>query len=585
MADGVRAGTDESRSKVASETKLIKQPTWVFVEKESEILRADLLEKLNRCKRDTLIELCRSFNIIGSRANRKEELASFLMDFVMDHCSGIDGTYSDKKMKKRRRMKEEESLSSGKPSKKKKQEGEEEAEGRNGLEDRAKYYDCDLMDTRYIFNYNNKGKIPNEETNLAPSERINGCVSENFDGISLSEVPIPTDEQAMIATPYKKLVATADGGSNDVKAFKNKKSLIAQKKGTPNKENRKVKSCGKQESKGDTQPQKQAMKPSKDELRKAVFLILDTANFATMTFGDVVKEVDKYFGMDLFERKPLIRSLIEEELFRLTEEAEKKELEEEELAEAKARAEQAAKEMAQVRTTESDIDRRGVNGGASVESAVKRNSSDAAEGSQDHKTDAGTPNENIRDGLTKDGNGEEATPIANGNSVIQVPNNGGVQTMKNSTVQTLENSKDGKVEGASNGENNDTESSRNEEGRGGNVGSNAEVVNGCQVEESNYHGNDDHAEHTEDGKAREAHNNGNSTNVEIHGDKDGKAKVRINAEQSQVDAGGNGKAEDDEHNTNTKVDVDSGKNAAAENAKTDNGVKGNSDGAAIGSPM
>lgn len=127
---------------------------------------------------------------------------------------------------------------------KKKQEGEEEAEGRNGVEDRAKYYDCDLMDSRYIFNYNNKGKIPNEETNLAPSERINGRVSENFDGISLSEVPIPTDEQAMIATPYKKLVATADGGSNDVKAFKKKKALIAQKKGSPNKENRKVKSCG-----------------------------------------------------------------------------------------------------------------------------------------------------------------------------------------------------------------------------------------------------------------------------------------------------------------------------------------------------
>lgn len=277
--------------------------------------------------------------------------------------------------------------------------------------------------------------------------------------------------------------------------------------------------------------------------------------------------------------------MIEEELFRLTEEAEKKELEEEELAKAKVRAEQAAKEMAQVRTTESDIDRPGVNGGASVESAVKRNSSDAAEGSQDHKTDAGTPNENIRDELTKDGNGEEATPIANGNSVIQVPNNSGVQTMKNSTVQTLENSKDGKVEGVSNGENNDTESSRNEEDRGGNVGSNAEVINGCQAEESNYHGNDDHAEHTEDGKAREAHNNRNSTNVEIHGDKDGKAKVRINAEQSQVDAGGNGKAEDDEHNTNTKVDVDSGENAAAENAKTDSDVKGNSDGAAIGSPM
>ena len=55
---------------------------------------------------------------------------------------------------------------------------------------------------------------------------------------------------------------------------------------------------------------------------------------------------DKYFGKDLFERKPLVRALIEEELFRLAEEAEKKELEEEEAMEAKARAEQAARESA-----------------------------------------------------------------------------------------------------------------------------------------------------------------------------------------------------------------------------------------------
>lgn len=262
-------------------------------------------------------------------------------------------------------------------------------------------------------------------------------------------------------------------------------------------------------------------------------------------------------------------------------------MEEEELAQAKAIAEQAAKEMAQVRTTESGIDKRGVNGGASVESAVMINSRYATEGSQDHKTDADRPNENICDELTMNGNGEKVATIVNcGDSVIQGPSNGRAQTMKNNNVQTLESSKDGKMEGASNGEKNDTKSSRNEEGKSGNVDSNAEAINGCEAEESINHGNDEHAKHTEDGKAQEAHSNGNSTSVEIHGDKDGKAKVwGINAEQSQADASGNGKAEDDEHNTNTKVDVDSGKSGAAENAKTDGDVKGNSDGAAIGSPM
>ncbi|CAN6294724.1 unnamed protein product [Urochloa humidicola] len=626
--DGAGAGDGENRPKVTSESKSIKQPTWVFVEKESvndlreqilqltgnacheeeEILQADLLEKLNRCKRDTLIELCRSFDIIGSRANRKEELVSFLMEFVKDHCSGIDGTNSDKKIKKRKRMKGEENLPSGKPSKKRKREGEEEADGRNGMEDRSKFSDCDLMDNRYIYTDNKKGKFPKEQTNLEPSETINGCASENFDVLSLSEGPKATDEQTMITTTSTKLVTITDGYSTDVKAFKHKSS-ITKKKRTP-KEDRKVKSCGKQESKEDTKPRKQAMKPSKDELREAVFLILDTADFATMTFGDVVKEVDKYFGKDLFERKPLIRSLIEEELFRLTEEAEKKELEEE-VAEAKARAEQAAKEMAQVQTVESGFDEgnvvqaspdgktkdssnntndcaneKGINGRAFVDSAAKRNNSDAAEGSQDHKADADTQNEDTRDESTKNGLGEMVALIANSDNAIQGSSNGEAETMNDNNVQTLEGSKNDKVKGIS-GENDVTEDSRNEEGRSGNVGSNAEVINGCEAEESNNRGNDECVERAEASKAQEAHNNENSTNAEICGYKDRKAKEGdTSAEQSEADGGRNDKAEDaDEQIANTKVDVDSGKSGAAENGKTDGDAKGNSGSAGEESPM
>ncbi|WVZ57262.1 hypothetical protein U9M48_007667 [Paspalum notatum var. saurae] len=641
---------------VAPETKLIKQPTWVFVEKESvtdlreqilqliehdcqeqeEKLQGELLEKLNRCKRDTLIELCRSFHVIGSRANRKEELVSFLMEFVKDHCSGIDGTNSDKKIKKRRRVKEE-NLSTGKPSKKKKQEGGQEVDGNKGVEDRAKYSDYDLMDSRYVCADSKKGKFPNEPPDFEPSERINGSMSANLDGVSRSEVPITTDELAMITTPPMKLVTTAEGDSTDMKALKNKNSSITKKKATP-KEDLKIKMCGKRESKGDTKPQKQAMKPSKDELREAVFLILDTADFATMTFGDVVKEVDKYFGKDLFERKPLVRSLIEEELFRLTEEAEKKELEEEEAAGAKARAEQAAEEMVQVQTVESGINKqnilqadqngntkdssknlnsstneKGVDIGASVESAVKRNSSDAAEGSEGQKADADTNNKNICDELTKDSKGEKLAPIADSDNVIQGSSHGEAETMKNDNVETLEGYKDSKMEGAGNGENDDTEDCRNEGIRSGNVGNNAEAANGCEAEGSNDHGNSECVEHTEDGKAQEAinnekfensfkadeaninensgkpqeaNNNEKSANVEIHGDKDSTAKEGdINVEQSQADGGGNGKAEDAEHSARSKVAACSNKNGGgAENGSTDGDAKGNSDGAAEGSP-
>ncbi|ONL98871.1 hypothetical protein ZEAMMB73_Zm00001d029504 [Zea mays] len=559
----------DERHQDASETKLMKQPTWVFFEKESvtdlreqilqliqhdckdqeEKSRAELLEKLNRCKRDTLIELCRSFDLIGSRANRKEELVLFLMEFIKDHCSGSDVINSDKKYKKRKRVREEENLSAGKPSK----------------------------------------------TNFEPSGRINYSVSENLDGASLSEAPIPTDEQAIITTPPTKFVTAAEDDSTDVKALQRKMSSIAKKK-TTSKEDCKVKLCGNRESKGDTKPRKQVIKPSKDELREAVFLILDTADFATMTFGDVVKEVDKYFGKDLFERKPLIRSLIEEELFRLADEAEKKELEESEAAEAKARAEQAAKEMAQVQTVELVINEQNVledgrdsntkdslknandsankkciDGGASVEYGFNENSCYAAEGSEEHKVDDDNKN------ITKDGNGGKVAvaPTANTDCTLQLQGSSNVEaetTMK-SNVGTLEASKDGEVRDARNGENNGTEDGGNEGIRSGNVGSNAEA------EESHGHGNNERAEHTEDDKAQECSHNENSASVGILGDGDGEARegdINAEAEQSQADGGGNSKAEDAEHNENTKTDANSSKNGttAAGNGKTDVDVKG-----------
>ncbi|XP_062211532.1 DEK domain-containing chromatin-associated protein 4-like [Phragmites australis] len=568
--DGASAstGAGEDRSKVASEIKLIKQTTWVFVEKESvtdlrerilqlaghacheEEERTELLEKLNSCKRDTLIELCRSFDIIGSRANRKEELVSFLMKFSKDHCSGIDGTNPYKKIKKRKRIKEEVNLSSSKPSKKKKREGtaletqgEEEAEGRKVVEDRINYSDCDLMNNRYVCADNKKGKFPNEEANLEPSKRINGSTSENLDGVTLNEAPIPTNVQALITTPSANLVTATELDSTNMKTSKKKKCSVTKKKATP-KEDHQVKSCVKLESKGDSKPRKQALKPSRDELREAIFLILDTADFATMTFGEVVKKVDKYFGKDLFEIKPLIRSLIEEELFRLAEEAETKELEEEEAAEAKARAEQAAKARAKDRTVESGVNKRnelqagqggkikdtakntngnttekGFRGGTSVEAADNGNSSKAAdngnsskaaESSQDGQVDADTKNGNNGDEFTEDGKSEKVAPNINGDYAIQGSRIGKAETVKNKNVDSLQVSKDGKLEVVSKGENDDTEDDRAEEGRSGNSGNNAEDFNGCEAEDCNSHENDERVECAEDGKTQEANNNENS---------------------------------------------------------------------------
>ncbi|KAL6878182.1 hypothetical protein ACP4OV_012352 [Aristida adscensionis] len=521
---------------------------------EEEKSRTELLEKLNKCKRDPLIELCRSFGITGSRANRKEELVSFLMKFSKDQSSRIDGTNHDKKVKKRRHMKEDADLSSGKPFKKTKREGtalatqgEMEADDSMGVQDRTNYSESELKDNRCVRADHKKGKFPSKEASLEPSEMINDSMPENLNAVSPHETSVPTNEQASLSTPFAKLLTTAEGDSTAVKTSKKKNSFIAKKNTTP-REDRKVKASGfipakgKPESKGDSKPRKQAPKPTKDELREAIFLILDTADFATMTFGEVVKKVDKHFGKDLFERKPLIRSLIEEELFRLAEEAEKKELEEEEAAEAKARAEQAAKERAKDRTVESGklnelqsgqdgktkdttkneigntIDK-GVNGGASAEAADNRNSNDAVESLHDAKGDSQTKNGHNTDELSKGGKAEKVTLNVNGDDAAQGTGKG--ETVHNINIDSIQVSKDGNQEVVSYGENVPSEDGRADKGRSKN-GINNEDVNGCD-ERSNSQKNAERAECAEDVIEK----NGNSEIVVISGDKDGKQKKAI----------------------------------------------------------
>ncbi|GJN40840.1 hypothetical protein PR202_gn00251 [Eleusine coracana subsp. coracana] len=510
--------------------------------------RTELLERLNVCKRDTLIELCRSFDLIGSRANRKEELVSFLMKFVKEHSSAMDGTNPDKKIKKRRRMKEEDNLSCGKLLKKKKQEStaletqdEEEANISKAAENRRNYSECDGKNNRYPCADIKNGEFPNEKADLEPIVRINCSISDNVEATTLNEAQITSSFS--LGTMF---------------------SFVKGKKG----------------SKGDANPRKQATKPSRDELREAIVLILDSTDFATVTFGDVVKEVDKYFGKDLFERKPLIRSLIEEELFRLSEEAEKKELEEEEAAEAKARAEQSTKEMAQVQTVGTGIKKQNKNvpgqncktkdcdnghekdgnGGSSI----KRNSSDAAESLHNGIVDA---HRKIGDNEpTNDSKCGKVSISINKDVDIQGSRTGEVAivNLKNNNIDTLEGSEDDRID-ACNREHDDTEYGRTQGGRSENGDNNADDINGCEAEESRSYADYERVKHVGNGKAKEASND-KSSNVAIRSDNDGKGKEgNIDVEQNPADGGGDGKAEDAVHSANTKVDVDSGKNGAAVN--------------------
>uniref|UniRef100_A0A453DQQ9 DEK-C domain-containing protein n=1 Tax=Aegilops tauschii subsp. strangulata TaxID=200361 RepID=A0A453DQQ9_AEGTS len=489
--------------KVSVFREQILQLAGIACHEEEGKSRTELLEKLKTCNKVMLVELCRSFDVPGSTSTKKvgpefsficcaqfhmktlcfsvlqDELVTILMEFLMEHCSGIIYTDPDKaqllsgqKLKKRKRNKNGANLSGGEPSKKRKPDGtllefcsQEEADGRKAVEDRTNHSEFCLRDSR--------------------DELVNDSALGKLAVVPLPGVLIPTDEQTLITTPSAKLFSNVENDTTDMAASMKKNISVTKKKAIQNTDS-KEKSGGKIMSRGDAKPWKQAPKPSKDELRQAVFCILGAANFATMTFGEVVKAVDKYFGKDLFERKPLVRALIEEELFRLAKEAERKEVEEEEAMEAKVRAEQAAKDSsARDGRVESEIDKEyeveGGPDGKSKDAEKTGNSNGSEEGGKSGIcVKAGEKAaENLQDGKAEvDTRKKEFSEDCEAEKIVQNANgDGGTEILRDGKAETVNNNCNGNTIGGSEDVKSGEKDGRSEEGRAENAGD-------CEAEES-----------------------------------------------------------------------------------------------------
>ncbi|XP_048561343.1 DEK domain-containing chromatin-associated protein 1-like isoform X1 [Triticum urartu] len=499
------AKTEKGFNEVSVFREQILQLAGIACHEEEGKSRTELLEKLKTCNKVMLVELCRSFDVPGSTSTKKDELVTIVMEFLMEHCSGIIYTDPDKaqllscqKFKKRKRKKNGADLSGGEPSKKRKPDGtllefcsQEEADGRKAVEDRTNHSEFSLRDSR--------------------DELVNDSALGKLAVVPLPGVLFPTDEQTLITTPSAKLFSNVENDTMDMAASMKKNISVTKKKAIQNTDS-KEKSGGKTMSRGDAKPWKQAPKPSKDELRQAVSCILGAANFATMTFGEVVKAVDKYFGKDLFERKPLVRALIEEELFRLAKEAERKEVEEEEAMEAKVKA---AKDSARDGRVESDIDKeeyeveagpdgkskdaekignskssdKGGKSGICVKAGEKGNSNAAAaENLQDGKSEV---DDTRKKEFSKDCEAEKIVQNANGDGGMEMLRDGEAETGNNCNGNTIGGS----------GEKDDTTDGRCEEGR---AEKDAENAGDCEPEESETN---EPEEEVKDVKSKEASGN------------------------------------------------------------------------------
>ncbi|KAK1649542.1 hypothetical protein QYE76_067347 [Lolium multiflorum] len=589
---GAGVGAEGNRLKESEFREQIVKLAGIACHEDEEKSRIELLEKLKGCNKIGLIEMCRYFDIRGSTSTRKDDIVTILMEFLMEHGSRIDCTDPDKKLRKRKRNRDGADLSGGDPSKKRKPSGtvlethgEEQAAGKKCVKDRTNW------GNRNVCTDNKAGQFSKGKAKPDQFEGVNGSMMEKLDVVPLPGLPIHTHEQILITTPCAKFASDVENNSMDMKASTKKTISVSKKKATHTTD-RNENFCGNNSSRGDVKPRKQAVRPTKDELRQAVFCILDTANFATMTFGEVVKAVDKYFGKDLFERKPLIRALIEEELFRLAEEAEKKELEEEEAMGIKARAEQAAKASTKDGRVGSDIVKEnglqaGQDGkskdaeknyrsdniekeagnGTSVKAVDSRSSDDAAESSQDGKAEVETVNETNCDGFSKDGEAGNIVQNVNGDDGVEISKDGKAGSIVqnangNDGVEILKDGKTGDIVQNANGDDGveilqdgKAEADRKNENNSDGFAKDGEAVNIVQ----NAKG-DDGVEIFKDGKAETAKNCSGNTiggsedvkSGEGEGTKDGRTEEcrSVNDANSAEKVGD---CEPEESNTNEKA--------------------------------
>uniref|UniRef100_A0A453DQR5 Uncharacterized protein n=1 Tax=Aegilops tauschii subsp. strangulata TaxID=200361 RepID=A0A453DQR5_AEGTS len=222
------AKTDKGFNEVSVFREQILQLAGIACHEEEGKSRTELLEKLKTCNKVMLVELCRSFDVPGSTSTKKDELVTILMEFLMEHCSGIIYTDPDKaqllsgqKLKKRKRNKNGANLSGGEPSKKRKPDGtllefcsQEEADGRKAVEDRTNHSEFCLRDSR--------------------DELVNDSALGKLAVVPLPGVLIPTDEQTLITTPSAKLFSNVENDTTDMAASMKKNISVTKKKAIQN---------------------------------------------------------------------------------------------------------------------------------------------------------------------------------------------------------------------------------------------------------------------------------------------------------------------------------------------------------------
>ncbi|KAL5209722.1 hypothetical protein ABZP36_005345 [Zizania latifolia] len=314
-----------------------------FVWHESdEKQRAKAKEKLDKCMKDILLELCWLLAIPVPKANvRKEDIVGKLLDFIAEPHAMADSGHSDDQGSNSRKRKRG---GTPKSSNKKFDDDVTPIKKRNkGLEydtdedeDDADPMKLDSEEDDYD-SAKEKAKKKSSDVKYFASKK------KAVMGSSHKTAPPKTISKSPSKTSSPKVSKEKEGPEDSAKVFSRKKKSVTPKR-PPNseKEIKEKKSSGKKVTKGKGESTETGL-PNKDELRKTIIEILKKVDFNTATFSDILKKLDDRYKIDLTPRKAAIKIMIQEELTKLSEEADEDEDEDEDTE--KKQTQRQAKEV------------------------------------------------------------------------------------------------------------------------------------------------------------------------------------------------------------------------------------------------
>ncbi|XP_049400153.1 DEK domain-containing chromatin-associated protein 4-like [Solanum stenotomum] len=306
------------RGKAAQFKSNISQFSGLVWHENEEKQKMKVKEKLDKCVKEKLLELCDVLDIpVDEDTSRKEDLESQLMDFLDAPHPTTSELLAEKEQSSKGKKKKSPSSTIGSlegstKSHKKKKPHEPKDDQERSDDEMSKQTKSEEKD----------GK--SEEGSEKDKKKHKRSSNKSSKKESAREVKSKK-------TPSNSSKSSKKNENNDAnpKVHSKKKTteVVKGNSSTPKKPSSKD-NTGKKVPNGKGHKKADKLKPSDDELRSAICEVLKEVDFNTATFTDILQILAKRYDTDLTPRKISVKNMIQDELTRLVDEADEEDEEE-----------------------------------------------------------------------------------------------------------------------------------------------------------------------------------------------------------------------------------------------------------------